>query len=90
MVAVCKEGQAVGEGLREILPALATLRSVDPEEKTVMRAGMVRVIRRINLPAGRKLRRLWKVNISTKVLMGTTDEILMNSSRINLMLLRAN
>jgi hypothetical protein len=67
MVAVCKEGKAVGEGLREILPALATLGSVDPEEKTVMRAGMLRVIRRINLPAGRKLRMLWIVKISTCV-----------------------
>jgi hypothetical protein len=64
MVAVCEEGQAVGEGLREILPALATLGSVDPEEKTVMRAGMVRVIRRMNLPAGRKLS---KVNNCTCV-----------------------
>jgi hypothetical protein len=64
MVAVGEEGQAVGQGLREILPALATLRSVDPEEKTVMRAGMVRVICRMNLPAGRKLS---KVNNCTCV-----------------------
>jgi hypothetical protein len=67
MVAICEEGQAVGEGLREILPALATLGSVDPEEKTVMRAGMVRIIRRMNLPASRKLRWLWKVNNCTCV-----------------------